>query len=231
MLPESLKNCAEQYFSSNGRRFLNKIKDIVSKINFSRVIFIGNTYNYFASLISLNIFLQSSEKLKFCWDSFELSEFYDYILPEDDINNTIYIFISKSVSKLITKSIDHLIDIDTDPDKIWLITDNPDLDISEKCGVIFPVHAGSEIVLGTKSYQNTIIVLYLISEILQKKDPVDYENYIGIESLIHFMRDFWKRKDDIIPEIIHFLGPKPKYLHIISRGASLSTAYEAASTV
>ena len=97
LLPESLKNCAEQYFSSNGRRFLTKIKKIVMDLNFSRVIFVGNTYNYFASLISLNIFLQSSEKLNFCWDSFELSEFYDYILPEDDIDSTLYIFISKSV--------------------------------------------------------------------------------------------------------------------------------------
>ncbi len=229
--PESLNKCIEYYFSSEGRELFSILSQKLMKLNFSRVVFVGNTFNYFSSLIPQNIMIKSQEHIEFCWETYELTEFYDYILPSGYDESTLFIFISKSgKSKLLKKSIEHLSLLKINPDLIWLITNIPNAEISKKCGFVFPICVDFEIVPSSKSFQNEIVVLYLISTLLLGKEPLTDEIRSIFDSLFTSMTEFRKsgKSTVVAHEILNFLGKDTNFLYCLSRGASLSSAYNSA---
>ena len=226
--PESLKKCIDFYLSSYGVNLIKEVQEKLSTTKFSSVMFIGNTYNYFAGFVPFFTILNSKNKVDFFWKNIELTEFYNFFLPQkkDDV---LYIFMSKSGNaKLIKKSIDHLHLLKIDPNQIWLITNNNNADSAKKCGVIFPLALNSEVVLGTKSFQNCVFILYLISALLLKKNPLSMENKEDFYRLINNLMDFRKNWKKINSEVMNFLSDEIEYLYFISKGSSLSSAHHAA---
>lgn len=224
--PDCLKRCLDKYIYSEGKDLLNKFKQKVQPIQFSKIFFIGNTFNYFASLIPKHCIMSHKEKLPYSVFNFELTEFYDYFINQLDFSDSLFIFISKSgTSRLLIKSIEYILMLKVDPNRIILITDNPISDAAKNCGFSFPIYVGSELILGTKSYQNTVLVLYFLVKILLNQDPFDEKDIREINDLIEAMKEFGKDYKPISEKVLGFLGKDLKFLHFLARGVSLSTAY------
>lgn len=229
-MPASLMNCMEYYIGSKGKELITKVKELLKSVNFTRVLFIGNSFNFYASFVPIFCLTKAPGNINYGWQNFEVNEFYDYIIPDKPGNNTLFIFISKSgESRLIQKSMEHLFQIEMDPKLIWLVTDEPQLELAQKCGIVFPIHVDAEIIPGIKSFQNEVFVLYLISQLLLKKDPLTDRLYSQVCELIQSMKKYWHDREKITSEIIDYLGRDLQFLYLISKGTSLSTVYEAAA--
>jgi glucosamine 6-phosphate synthetase-like amidotransferase/phosphosugar isomerase protein len=125
---------------------------------------------------------------------------------------------------------EHLFQIEKYPKLIWLVTNEPELELAQKSGIVFPIHVDKETIPGTKSFQNEVFVLYLISQLLLKKDPLSDRLYSQVRNLIQSMQKYWSNREKNTPEIIDHLGADLQFLYLISKGTSLSTVYEAAAS-
>jgi len=225
--PDNLKNCIDYYFKLSND-LIEKIQKIINQINIKRILFIGNTFNYFASYIPIYLMMHHSSKLNYWWQNYELTDFYDYNLPQFQDQNTIYIFISKSgESKLIKRSIERLRMLNIDKNQIWLVTNNLEPSVKNYCGLLFPINTSDELILGTKSFINTIFVIWLIGMILINENPFNNEIYNKLINIIEEMRKFESQSIEIANQIIEFFGIDFKFIYFLSKGASLSIAYQA----
>jgi glucosamine 6-phosphate synthetase-like amidotransferase/phosphosugar isomerase protein len=205
--PSCLNICLDKYINSEGKDLLINFKKNIQSIQFSKIFFIGNTFNYFASLIPKHCIMSYKEQMPFTVFNFELTEFYDYFINQLDFSDSLFVFISKSgSSRLLLKSIEYIIMLRVDPHRIILITDNPTSDIAKNCGFTFPIYVGSELILGTKSFQNTVLVLHFIMKILLKQDPFDQKEIGNINQMINAMTDFGKEYKPIAEKVLGFLG-------------------------
>ena len=217
-LPESLETCIEHYFDEEGKDVISQVQRIMPKLKFSRVLFIGNTFNFFASAIPKYILMNDQKGVPFTWESIEVTEFYDYFLPKEHDESTLYIFISKSgKSRLLKNAIEQLHILNINPNLIWLVSNNPESPISRFCGLFFPIYVDSEIVLSSKSFSHTIIVLYLISQILLGKDPISSENHVKFMDFIRELKEYRKIEEEQTQLLIDFIGDDFKTLYLISR--------------
>ncbi|MHA1511252.1 MAG: hypothetical protein ACTSRX_05970, partial [Promethearchaeota archaeon] len=206
-LPESLEKCIDNYFHKEGKDIINHIQDILPNLKFSHVLFIGNTFNYFASAIPKYVLMNDKESVDFTWESIEVTEFYDYFLPKERDANTLYIFISKSgKSRLLRNAIEQLHILNIDPNLMWLVTNDVKSPISPYCGIILPIYVESEIVLSSKSFPHTIIVLYFISQILLGKDPISKESQDEIMKFISELKEYRKIEPPLTQSLVDFIG-------------------------
>ncbi|MHA1475792.1 MAG: hypothetical protein ACTSQ5_11485 [Promethearchaeota archaeon] len=217
-LPESLEKCIDNYFHKEGKDIINHIQDILPNLKFSHVLFIGNTFNYFASAIPKYVLMNDKESVDFTWESIEVTEFYDYFLPKERDANTLYIFISKSgKSRLLRNAIEQLHILNIDPNLMWLVTNDVKSPISPYCGIILPIYVESEIVLSSKSFPHTIIVLYFISQILLGKDPISKESQDEIIKFISELKEYRKIEPPLTQSLVDFIGKDFKVMYLISR--------------
>jgi glucosamine 6-phosphate synthetase-like amidotransferase/phosphosugar isomerase protein len=129
------------------------------------------------------------------------------------------------------KALEQLSVIQIDKNYIWLVTNNISSEMSLLCGHIFPIKSENEIVFGTKSFQNTVFVLYLIAQILMEKNPITSETETKLANLVNNMRLYSKNWNKTTDQIIEFLGDEMQFLYFISKGASLSSAEHGALSV
>jgi len=217
-LPESLEKCVDYYFYKEGKDLIHHIQDILPKLEFSHVLFIGNTFNFFASAIPKYVLMNDTESVTFTWESIEVTEFYDYFLPKERDANTLYIFISKSgKSRLLKNAIEQLHILNIDPDLMWLVTNDVKSPISPYCGVVLPIHVDSEIVLSSKSFPHTIIVLYFISQILLGKDPISNDIHSEIMKFISELKEYRKIEPSQTQSLVDFIGKDFEIVYLISR--------------
>ena len=223
--PECLKRCSEKYFSDSSKDHFNRIKTRIQSNPFSKIIFIGNTLNYFASFIPRYSIMKSDKDIKFAWECYELTEFYDYMLP-DKLENTLYIFISTSgQSRLLVHCVEHLKLLNVDPDQLWLVTNAKSCRVGNLCGEVFPIHVEAELVLGVRSFQNTSFVLFLLAQLITGEDPASEEILKGIRSLTNEMMIFRKNREPIINNILDAIKGRLEFLYFIARDpASLACA-------
>ena len=217
-LPESLEKCIYNYFYKEGKDLIHHIQEILSKLQFSHVIFIGNTFNFFASEIPKYLLMNDKESVSFTWQNIEVTEFYDYFLPKERDLSILYIFISTSgKSRLLKKIIEQLHILNIDPNLIWLVTNNIKSPISSYCGVILPIYVESEIVLSSKSFPHTIVVLYFISQILLGKDPISKDIHNKIMNFISELKEYRKIEPIQTKALVDFLGEDFQIVYFISR--------------
>ena len=225
--PRSLKICVDNYFSSNYRKLFQEIKELLKTSKISRILFIGNDFNYFGSLVAAHCLTCSSLlPFKFSWESYEVSEFCDYILPKKYDDGTLYILISKSgQSRLISRIVEKLHLLKIDKNLIWFVTNSPDSSNAKKCGFVFPTFVETEVVHGTKTFHNTIFVLYLISELLLDRDPLSDGNFLRVEGVLDEMLSKISFYQDLSAKAAEFLGNDFRFLYFIFKGVSRGTAY------
>lgn len=226
-LPDNLEQVAQYYFSGDGKQKLDEIAELLKSLKFSRIILVGNTFNYFSSLVFTYYLTNLCKRVKFCWENYELSEFYDYILPRGFDDMTLYLFISKSGrSRLMEKAVEQMRLFKINPELIWLITNHPEVKMAKSCGVVLPIKSQPEIILGTNSFPNTMFVLHLLAQILTDDYPISSKFIENFHDLIENMKglDLLNKSG----EIVEFLGTDFEFLYCLSRGPSMAAAYSAA---
>ena len=222
--PDCLAKCAQYYFAETHQDLLLKISHVVQESGITKVLFIGNTFNYFASQIARQMYMTCPLPIRFSLACVELSEFYDYMLPPEP-EPTMYIFISKSGrSRFLTASIEHLRLAKIDPDHVWLITNTPDSALNSYIQNVFPLYLDREIVMGTKSFVNSIFVMYLVTQALLGIPVVSAEFKTQFGHFIQELQDYihnWERSTKIIEDyLVDF-----DYLYLIARDpASMGAA-------
>lgn len=223
--PACLEQCLDSYFSKKNQiRFL-KLKTFLEDNSFDKIVFIGNTLNYFASFVPRYALMKSSQTQYFSWECYEMTEFFDYMLPKS-IESTLYIFISHSgKSRLLTKCIDHLKLLKVPREQIWMVTNaNPSL-VSNNCGEIFSMEVNRELVIGVKSFQNEVCVLLIIVRLLTEENPLSEAFKSQMTVLKSNLKQFQQTWEEEIEKILNFLEYRTEYLYFIARDpASLACA-------
>ncbi|MBA7580832.1 hypothetical protein ES708_22726 [subsurface metagenome] len=120
-------------------------------------------------------------------------------------------------SRLLKSAIEQLHILNIDPNLMWLVTNDVKSPISPYCGVILPIHVDSEIVLSSKSFPHTIIVLYFISQILLGKDPISKDSHSEIMNFISELKEYRKIEPSQTQSLVDFIGKDFKIVYLISR--------------
>lgn len=173
--------------------------------------------------------MKSSSIIPFDWECYELTEFFDYMLPKQ-VEPTLYIFISHSgKSRLLIQCIEHLALLKVPKEQVWLVTNQEHPQIEQACGKIFPINVEKELVIGVKSFQNEILVLFLIAQLLINPNRINEDLFKNLSELPNKMekfRDNWKKN---IEKILEFLEYRLEFLYFISHDpASLACAKNSA---
>ncbi len=118
------------------------------------------------------------------------------------------------------------------PQNIWGISNNSDSFLA-KClhpEYFFPINSGQEEVIGTKSYINSILVLNLVSRFILGESSICSKLEEEIRQLVFEIKFYGQDVEFHTRELVKFLGDDFNFLYFISKGASLSTAYQAAQS-
>ncbi|MHA1777463.1 MAG: hypothetical protein DRO88_04735 [Promethearchaeia archaeon] len=221
---DCLTSCADHYFNGEFESKFEKLRQIVVERSISKVFFIGNTYSYFASQISRQMFMETARKIPFSLYCVELSEFFDYMLPSES-EGALYIFISKSgKSRFLKSCVDHLRLTKVDPDLIWLITNNENTYLSPTIQNIFQLFIPHEFVLGSKSFINTIFVVYLTTRVIIGEKPQSTTLQARFSRFIGDLTEYKQNWISTTDQIVQFLSDFDN-LYIIARDpASMAAA-------
>lgn len=201
------------------------------KNEISRLIFTGMGSSYFASYLSyyfLNkkgIHAEMREAGEFLADSF----------PEDQetyFRGSALVIISQSgESGEITQLVKKFSRIKNHPLCIG-ITNNQQSFLAKNADIVFLTKAGTELSVTSKTYVSTLLVIYIFSYIIsQGSDKLD-RLVVEINSLIAQVgvilegKDFTKILSKLVPFFAH--TSHNLFLEILSKGPSLSTAFQAA---
>jgi len=236
-IPKTLLKSLNYYISEEGLLKLKRLSNLIDSNKIDHILFLGHSYNYFASIVSL-YYIDSKlrygnhfRRIKSL--SQEIDEFLTYLNPEKVNKNTLYVLISKSGESIqIKQAIDFLIKCNLPIDNIICVTSNINSYIGLKVNKlnVFPFFSENEEVVGSKSYINELLCLYLISRAIVEKNIIPDYVEEEIRQLIFEIKFYGSDWEFHTREFVNFLGQDFDFLYFISKGASLSTAYQAAQT-
>ena len=227
-IPKALLRCL-RYYLSDGARVLNKLQEYVKTKPIQRIIFIGHTYNYFASIIPYYYITQKlNPREKFC-AIYEVADFLNYFNPTKYFSNCLFIFISESGESIqIRQSIEKLKQKNINPEHICGISNNPDSFLAKNSHYYFPMKSGTQEVIGSISYITTILVVQFIARAFMNEKPIPPKLEEEIRNLIFETKFYCTDWEFHLKSINDFLGVDYNRLYFISKGSSLSTAYQGA---
>lgn len=240
-IPKALLNCLNYYLSSEGLEKLKSIPKMIKSYNIEQILFIGHSYNYFASLIAyyfINSFVLSTrqkpqDQKKINCKIEEIDDFLGYFNYNLKNSNIVFVFISQSGNSIqVQEGIKKLKEKEIPPQNIWGISNNSDSFLA-KCVLpeyFFPINSGKEEVIGTKSYINSILVLNLVSRFILGESSICSKLEEEIRQLVFEIKFYGQDVEFHTRELVKFLGDDFNFLYFISKGASLSTAYQAAQS-
>ncbi len=235
-IPKALLTSLKYYLSSEGKEKLESLRRDAQQQKIKRIMLIGHTYAYFASITIFRYLnskyhsnIEGHEDLtkKICIN-YELDEFISYYNPLQDSGETIYLFVSRSGnSNEIQKAIHKLLNSKINPEHIWGVSNDTSSFLSSNSYHFLPINFGTEEITGTKSYINAILVLYLIGRSIMNKDALPDIREDEIRRLIFEIKFYGQDWQRHTKNLTDFLGENIDNLFFISKGASLSTAYQA----
>ncbi|UYP46210.1 Glutamine--fructose-6-phosphate aminotransferase [isomerizing] [Candidatus Lokiarchaeum ossiferum] len=227
-IPKAMLKCLRYYLSFEGKQKINQIKQYVQSKNIEQIIFVGHSYNFFASYIP---FYYINRRKKTC-EIYEGDEFLKYFTPRRLKQKCVFCFVSHSGnSPQIKLAIQHLQDKNLDPQKIWGVSNNLESFVAQNSHFILPTVVGDEEVIGTKSYVNAMLVLYFIGRAFMNRDVISSKIEEEIRQLIFEIKFYGQDWEFHVKSLTEFLGTDYNFLYFISKGASLSTAYRGAFSV
>lgn len=240
-IPRALLNCLNYYLSGEGLEKLKSIPKMIKSYNIEQIVFIGHSYNYFASSIAyylINSFVFSSrqnlqDQRKINCMIEEIDEFLGYYNYNLKKSKSIFVFISQSGNSVqIQEGIKKLREAEIPEQNIWGVCNNSDSFLAKNVlsDYFFPINSGKEEVIGTKSYINCILVLNLISRFILGDTTINTRFEEEIRQLIFEIKFYGQDVEFHTRELVKFLGDDFSFLYFISKGASLSTAFQAAQS-
>jgi glucosamine 6-phosphate synthetase-like amidotransferase/phosphosugar isomerase protein len=237
-IPKAMLAALKYYLSSEGSDHLDRIRTIVQTEEIDRIVFVGHSHNYYASFIPF-YFINSRYQPRFdprtgknikkdclILESDEFCSEYD---PKHLSNKTIFVLISMSgASPQIRESYEKLFSLRIKSQHIWTVTNQADSFLGKHTYLTFPVCAGSEEMLGTKTYVNTMLVLYLIARAFMGQKSITNSIEDEIRQLIFEIKFYGQDWEDHTKNLTEFLGKDYEFLYFIAKGSSLASAYQAA---
>lgn len=237
-IPKMMLSCLKFYLSPEGEILLKKALKFVNEKKITRIIFIGHSYNYFASMIP-NYYINSrfrNNLEKSCnltegrkCDSIESDDFVNGFEPKNSTTETIFVLVSLSGESLqIRESVIKLNDLNVEKNQIWAITNNPDSFLAKNSGFIFPLYSGSENIVGTKSYVANILVQYLVARLFCGESTINNKLEDDIRQLVFEIKFYGQDWENHTKNLIDFIGQDYQFLYFISKGCSMASAYQGA---
>lgn len=234
-IPKALLECLKYYLSSEGTEKLESIRKDVQALHIKRIMIIGSSYNYFASFIPFRYLnsryhskSKNNEELteKICV-IYEIGEFLSDFNPLQDTGDSIFIFVSSSGDSIqIQKGIKKLLDSNINSKHIWGVSEETESYLSLNSYHFLPIKFGIEEAIGTKSYVNAILILYLIGRCIVNKEAIPTRREEEIRQLIAEIKFYGQDWESHTKNLVAFLGYDINNLFFISKGASLSSAYQ-----
>jgi glucosamine 6-phosphate synthetase-like amidotransferase/phosphosugar isomerase protein len=239
-IPKVLLKCLRYYLSPEGHDKLEFIRKSVESSGIKRIFFIGHSYNYFASMIPyyyLNSRYRSQfksfsgNKVKKECRIFEIDEFLNYYNPCQLKDNTVFVFVSQSGNSIqIQRGIKTLLKNNVIPTNIWGVTNNPESYLAKESHVFLETKSQEEEIVGSKSYVNSIFVLFLLARAFINEEILPAKLEDEIRQLIFEIKFYGTDWEYHTKNLTEFLGPDYKFLYFISKGSSLASAYQSAQS-
>ena len=234
-IPKAISDCLNFYIS-DGKKKLENVRLWIRNSTVNRVVFIGHSYNYFASSVPfryLNSRIQNeAEEFRKECVIYEIDEFISYYNPQHNNqelhSDTLFVFVSRSGESLQIKLGIKKLKEYINPENIWSVTDKPDSYLAKVSHFSFPMKSGHEEVMGSKSYLNTLLVLYLLARSLMGKEAIPENREEEIRNLIFEMKFYSDDWESNTKKVSDFLGKDFNFLYFISTGASMATASQSA---
>ena len=187
-----------------------------------KITCIGHSYNYFAAHIP---FYFMNQRQITC-SIYELDEFVKFFNPPNNSSkdDEIYLFISHSGDSLqIRQGLEKLKQKKINSNYIWGITTHQNSFLAKKGHYILPTHAGTETVIGTKSYVSAILVLFFLSRVFLYQEVIPHNIEQEIRQLIFEMKFYTQDWEYHVKSLTEFLGLDYDFLYFISKGDRKST--------
>lgn len=233
-IPSTLLRCLRYYISPEGAELLNSFKNYCYSANISRIILIGHSYNYFASLIpyyyinsSIDATVLQAKQIRprECL-LFEPDEFMTYCHPHKLDRNSMFVFVTRTGSTQIYQAIEKLKKYDIDLNNIALVSNNDNL--KPLGNFFFPIFCGQEVVIGSNSFPADILVLFFVTRAFMNQEIIPKVIEDQIRQMIFEIKFYQQDWEFHVSSLNDFLGVDYDFLYFISKGTSLSTAYQGA---
>ena len=234
-IPRVLLNFLKYYMSTEGQEKLESIRKDCRDPKIKRILIIGHAYNYFASLIPFiylnSRFFSNVEKNQDSTEKicvlYEIDEFNSYYNNLQDNQDTIFIFVASLGNSIqIRQGLKKLLDAKVDPSQIWGVSDYEESFLGVNSHHFLNLQYGSEKIMGSKSYINAILLLYLIGRSIVDKEAIESNKEEEIRQLIFEIKFYTQDWENHTQNLINFLGNDIDNLFFLSKGASLSSAYQ-----
>jgi glucosamine 6-phosphate synthetase-like amidotransferase/phosphosugar isomerase protein len=111
------------------------------------------------------------------------------------------------------------------------ISNTSESQLAENVDILFEIKAGTETSVTSKTFTNSLLILFLLSVYLVNNFSVPREIFNEVNDMIGYIKKLFKDLDtklEMITKIISFFGGTPEFLEILSSGPSLATAFQAA---
>jgi len=214
--PLALRKVVEQY----RKKYDCVLEEIANECNskkYKNLVFTGMGTSYFSPLIIRH----RLSKIGIDSIIYEAGELLHYNLSAIR-KNSLLIAISQSGESIETKEVVKSVKKKV---KILAITNNLESYIAKNSDYVLPLCAGYEESITNKTYTNTLAVLLMLLSALTKKNMDKTKNKLVRCSI--YLEEFLKTGQKKIREIASFFK-STMFLHFISRGPSMTAAYQAA---
>jgi len=229
--PEALR-ATFNYILDEGKKQFLIIKDFIKKGGITKLIFTGMGSSYISCYLPYYILNEYGIAVEMR----EAGEFLFNTFPKTKQNcftNTGIIFISQSgesgeIRELLRKV--NSIPLDAKPVTIG-ITNNPDSYLASMTELQILMNFNEEISVTTKSYVCTLLILYVMAKTIIGEFFMDDKESEKVHDLINEMEKFFINKAEIAriwEDTLKKFGYNLDFLEILARGASLTSAHQAA---
>lgn len=234
-IPKVLLNFLKYYLSTEGQEKLESLRRDCKDPKIKRILIIGHAYNYFASLIPFRYLnsryfsrveenQDSTEKICVLY---EIDEFNSYYNNLQDTQDTIFIFVASLGNSIqIRQGLKKLLTAKVDTSHIWGVSDYEESFLGVNSHHFLNLKYGTEKIMGTKSYINAILLLYLIGRTIMDKEAIPSKREEDIRKLIFEIKFYNQDWENHTQNLMNFLGENIDNLFFLSKGASLSSAYQ-----
>ncbi len=226
-LKDTLNDIRENYDAIFG-----KVNEILKEREISKFIFSGMGSSYFSSYVPYYLLNQNGIHAEMR----EAGEFLLYSFPKTKahaLKDTCVVLISQSGESGEVVQVLKKLSSMNGPPIIVGVTNSPGSTLALKADITLLLRSGKEKSVTSKTYSCTLLFLYIFAMNLiegkeffsNKKKLFEIENLI--EKVDSFLKDT-EKIDIFFDNLLSFYGTQVDCLLILSRGPSLSTAYQGA---
>jgi glucosamine--fructose-6-phosphate aminotransferase (isomerizing) len=229
--PQALQDTFNYILNEGKKQFLI-IKDFIKKGGITKLIFTGMGSSYISCYLpyyilnQYGIAVEMREAGEFLFNTFPTTK-------QNCFSDTGIILISQSgesgeIRELLRKI--NSIPIDDKPLTIG-ITNNPDSYLAYMTELQILLNFDEEVSVTSKSYVCTLLILYVMAKTIIGEFFMDEKEPEKVKDLIKELEKLFMNEDEIAQiweDLFTKFGYKFDFLEILARGASLTTAYQAA---